>query len=246
VSGFGNTNCNDCQIGRAISFSLEYAQSSGRSDGWLGVNVNALTKVHGLKAGSLYQCASCESWWYLDPQGLMMNSVETERLPLILSWSEQTLVLSDETISVLRAIGVTPSDHYGNGSQYQTYPCAVRTFAGDFFPIAVVSKQRHAPFEIHRAYKLSCEIASIEPSEYALPVAVRQATSKAYEIRMGFAPTILETDMGIRLTANWTTNFLKMEGVDSTTTRIAEDQNYFSDTPPIIEELKPIYFAADL
>lgn len=244
--GWAKADCDACQAGSVISFNWEHARSEKQiGDRSTAVDISAFKVDRRLRAGVLFCCDRCGSHWYLDPDGLMMNSVKAERVPLLLRWSEHRLTLNDDLENVLRQIGRTPSDIYGNGASFESYPCAVHTHSGDFIPTAIVSKQRHAPFEDWREYRLGSEIASIKPSDNALSLEVRTATSRADEISMGFAPTILETEDGQKLTANWTTNFLKMDGIDPSTVRMSTDQSYFSDRPPMIDSPKPVYFIVD-
>ncbi|HEY2083583.1 MAG TPA: hypothetical protein VGI88_12435, partial [Verrucomicrobiae bacterium] len=51
------------------------------------------------------------------------------------------------------------------------------------------------------------EIATIEPSGYALSSEVRVVTSEAEEIRMGFAPTMVVAPDNTPYCLNWTANF---------------------------------------
>jgi hypothetical protein len=243
--GWDDAVCNACQAGNCYSFNWAYSRSPEGRKHWPKPPSDALRFDRKLRAGTLYRCSQCQSPWYLDPHALMMNYVQTERIPLILNWSNNTLQLSSRHLQILSQIGETPHDIYGNGAGFNAYPCSVHTHSGEFFPTAIISRQSHAPFEMHRTYRLGSEISTIEPSRFALPLEVRVATSRADEIRMGFAPTILETPEGKRLTANWTINFIAMDGVDAKTIRVAQKQGYFDDTPSVIEEPNAVYFVAD-
>lgn len=243
--GWGDAECDACLFGNVYSFNWNYARSGKGVPDWPAAKIESFVLEQTLKAGHLYRCQNCNNAWYLDPGGFMMNSVQNERLPLIRDWSERRLSLTEELEYALSHIGRTSPDVYGNGAQYEEYPCAVQTTSDEFVSIAVVTKQHHAPFEHYRDYRLGSDIASIQPSDYALPLEVRLVTARAHEQRMGFAPTILETESGERLTANWTTNFIKLDGIDPSKIQVASTQAYFSDTPPILDEPKPVYFVVD-
>lgn len=246
AQGWGEAACGSCLTGRVYSFNWEFANAQQSASDWPSPDVSKFQHESDLRAGGLYRCLICGSHWYLDPAHYMMNSVEDGRLPMVLRWSESDLRLTQDIETTLSQIGQTSADVYGNGSQYKSFPCSVRTHSGEFIPIAIVSKQTHAPFEHHRSYRLSSDIACVQPSEFALPLNVRVATSQAHEVGMGFAPTILQTADHLRLTANWTTNFVSIPGVDARKIVIAKNQRYFDDTPAVIDEPRPVYFVADI
>ena len=50
-------------------------------------------------------------------------------------------------------------------------------------------------------------MVDIEPSDFALPLAVRAATCRSRETRTGFAPTYVESPEGLKFALNWTVNF---------------------------------------
>ena len=175
-----------------------------------------------------------------------MNHVKDEKLNIIGVWSNSEQKLSIEQSEVLRAIGSTPPDLYGNGSKFVQTPCQIKTKDGEIFECAIVSVQEHAPFEDWRNYMLASEIEEISPSPYALPLEVRLATTQADEIRMGFAPTIVELSNGKRMILNWTTNFLKVAGVESPATKVCSERVSTSNMPEIYQaKEKTVYFIAD-
>ncbi len=173
-----------------------------------------------------------------------MSVVPADRVDLILEWNNGPILLSQEYVQRLERIGATPPDSYGNGRQHKRTPCSVTTTGGERIDLAVVSIQAHAPFETHRNYRLGTEIARLDESPYALPLDVRIATSRAEEIRMGLAPTIIEMTDGKRFTLNWTTHFLVKEGYRAADARVAEGN--LLPMPEIADEPKEIiYFVVD-
>jgi hypothetical protein len=237
-------NCSFCQAGSTISFNWQYALKKSKSD--LPKNKDLYINPIELKKGTLFQCKSCGSHWYLDSDDQFMNHVKDEKLKIISLWSNSEQKLSIEQSEELRIIGSTPPDLYGNGSKFEQTPCQIKTKDGEIFECAIVSVQEHAPFEDWRTYRLASEIDEISPSPYALPLEVRLATTQADEIRMGFAPTLVELSNGKRMILNWTTNFLKVAGVEAPATKVCSERVSTSNMPEIYQaNEKTVYFIAD-
>ena len=176
----------------------------------------------------------------------MMNVVPRERLELIERWNEGPIVLRADHVTALEAIGPTPSDPYGNQRGLRETPCAVTTVTGERIDLAIVSVQRHAPFEHWRSYRLANEMAEVHPSRYALPLEVRVATSRARELRMGFAPTIAKLPTGERVAFNGPQNFFVREGVAASDIVLSRSLFQFKKPQPIHPGDEVItYFVAD-
>jgi len=239
-----DANCSFCQAGSTISFNWQYALKNSKSD--LPKNKDLYINPIELKKGTLFQCKSCGSYWYLDSDKQFMNHVKDEKLKIINLWSNSDQKLSPEQNEKLRIIGSTPPDLYGNGSKFVQTPCQIKTKDGEIFESAIVSIQEHAPFEDWRDYRLVSEIDEISPSPYALPLDVRLATTQADEIRMGFAPTHVELSNRERRVLNWTTNFLKLPGVEAAATKVCNERVSTSNMPAIYHAKEAVvYFVAD-
>ena len=90
------------------------------------------------------------------------------------------------------------------------------------------------------------EIAEINPSPYALPLAVRVATSKADEIRMGFAPTMVNLPNGELLALNWSQHFLVKDDIDASKVSLSESRIDMKKPPAVYNGPKDVvYFIAD-
>ena len=236
--------CSFCQAGSTISFNWQYALKNSKSD--LPKNKELYVNPQKLKTGTLFQCKNCSSYWYLDADEQFMNVVHEDKLDVIRAWSEKSLTLTEDQKKALGDIGVTPPDLYSNGSKFKETPCKVKTKTGELFEYAIVTIQSHAPFEEWREYRLASEIEKISSSLYALPLEVRLATTQADEIRMGFAPTLVELSNGQRTILNWTTNFLKINGVETSDTKVCKESINASDMPAIYKSTeKVVYFVAD-
>ena len=176
-----------------------------------------------------------------------MNFVPRERVGLIQEWNDHPIFIGPEYLAKLEEIGRTPPDLCGNGAQFHETPCGVLTKFGERIDLSIVSVQRHAPFEDWRQYRLASEIETIYPSPYALPLPVRTATSRADEIRMGFAPTVVELPNGQIVILNWTQNFFVREGCDASAIVLSQKRLDMKSSPEIYSPPKNItYFVADM
>ncbi|MGH8301730.1 MAG: hypothetical protein ACRET5_09730, partial [Steroidobacteraceae bacterium] len=133
----------------------------------------------------------------------------------------------------------------GSSRHCQETPCSVTTLDGEQIDLAIVSRQRHAPFEEWRDCRLASEIAAVRPSPHALPLAVRIASSRADEVRMGFSPTVIDLPGGEWLALNGRASFLVWPGCKSSEAVVSSREVDWMQPPPVYREPKPIYFVAD-
>lgn len=239
-----NPVCEICGAGSTISFNWEYAKTTNRPDAKRDLSI--FIHPQELRWGTLFRCMSCGQPWYLDGEAQFMNFVPRNRLALICKWNEYQIRISQEHLSKLEVIGRTPPDLYGNGAQFHETPCGVLTKSGERIDLAIVSMQRHPPFEDWRQYRLASEIQDIYPSTYALSLAVRIATSKADELRMGFAPTLVEQANGQLIILNWRQNFFMKEGIDARAIKLSQRRLDMKNPPEIYSPPKNItYFIVD-
>jgi hypothetical protein len=237
-------DCRICGAGSTISFNWEYAKQTKRADAKRDLTI--FIKPQALRWGTLFRCASCDQPWYLDGEARFMNFVPRDRIHLIAEWNEHKLLLKPEHLTKLEMIGRTPPDVFGNGAQFHETPCGVLTKSGERVDLAIVSLQKHAPFEDWRHYRLASEIEDIYPSPYALPLPVRIATSNADESRMGFAPTLVDLPCGKTVILNWTQNFLVRDGCDASAVVVSRQQLDVKNLPAIQPPPKNVtHFVAD-
>ena len=198
-----------------------------------------------LRYGSLHICIECEGLWYHDPDREWSQRAPKNRLDLILAWNEREVRLSRNNILILESIGQTHADSYGNGSQYKEFPCRVITNSGEQTDLAIVSFQKHPPYEKNRNYRLASEISQAMESPCALPLDVRHASTQAEELRMGFSPLVIESN-GRGYTLNGTTNFFSKRDMETKHITVSKKKLSLHELPPIASEPTNItYFVAD-
>lgn len=234
--------CDYCAAGGLLNFRWHESMENPKIRHSLGT----FEPVQKLRWGRLFKCKACNQPWYLDEYGLM-NSVLRDRLSLIYEWNAHAIFLLPKHICELEHIGRTPPDSYGNGSQFHETPCGVVTKSGEQIDLAIISRQKHAPFEGYRQYRLASEVDEIYMSPYALPLPVRIATAMADEIHMGFSPTLIELPGGELVVLNWRQNFFVREGYKASEVILAEHKHGIKAPPEIYSLSKNvIYFVADL
>lgn len=227
-----------------LSFNWAFAHKSDKPE--YAALIASLIFWKPLRRGSLYQCSNCHETWHLDGENQTMTHVSSARLPLVLEWDQVPIVLSDVVEGQLEDIGPTPPDVYGNGIERRVTPCKVVTLAGEIVDPALVCVQLDAPVQHHAQIRLGGEIASVSSSAFALPLDIRIASSRAYEMRMGFSPSLIEMPDGKRFVLNGMTSFLDEPGYEAATAR-AFDSNFFDESPPPPFAKTPIvtYFVVD-
>lgn len=237
-------NCKACGAGAVVSFNWAFAHERGAPEDTQ--RVAPFIHWKSLRRGSLYRCDVCHEVWHLDGAGHTMTYVSSTRLPLVLEWDREPIKLTEESESRLERIGPTPPDVYGNGRDRRMTPCKVISTAGEVIDPAMVCVQLDAPVQEHMPSRLGSDIASIEDSEFALPVDVRLASSRGEEMRMGFYPSLIEMPDGKRFVLNGTTSFMAEPGYIAADARVAEG-SYFAENapPPLLHAPIVTYFVVD-
>lgn len=237
--------CSACAAGSLLSFDWDYAQTTERPEEIEDLAVFEPTKQ--LRYGTLYHCRVCGQSWYLYGTPARMNFVLQEKLAFIEQWQKHPQRLNRSLLKALKKIGPTPPDIYSNGSEYEMTPCMVVTKKGEKIELALVCKQKHAPYEEWREVRFASEIAEIHPSPYALPRAIREATAEAEEIRMSFAPTLIKLPDESYVVLNWTENFFVWPNCPAGEVRLGPipfdwdvPYEFYMGTPNVV------YFVADV
>lgn len=237
--------CQACGAGASLWFSWRHAHERRSPEDLRRISSFAYLRT--LRRGSLYKCSVCDEVWHLDEDTERMTHVASERLPLVLTWSREASVLPAAMSGLVQQIGPTPPDIYGNGSECRVTPCAVTTHSGERFDKAVICVQRDAPVEDGLRFRLGSEIADITESPFSLPRLVREASSRAHEVRMGFSPTLIEMPDGRRFVMNGTTHFFVAPGYAASDARTVAGSYFSETTPPSLVEMPNdvIYFVVD-
>jgi hypothetical protein len=233
--------CKACGAGASVSFNWRYANERRSSEDLSRIKL--FVEWMTLRRGSLHHCSVCRAVWHLDGNAERMTFVDAERLPLVLEWNQTAIVLSPAVALAVQRIGPTPPDTYGNGIERRVTPCEVVTQLGERFQNAMICVQLDAPVQEHLNFRLGTEIAQVKESSAALPRAVREASSRAPEMRMGFSPTLIVMPDNRRFVMNGMTSFMAVPGYRASDARLANG-GYFSETttPSVIQTPNDVTF----
>lgn len=237
-------SCEACSAGAVMSFNWAFAHERGASEDVERAAPFTLREV--LRRGSLYRCSVCNEVWHLDGQDQTMTHVGPARLLLVLQWDREPIELVESLKARLARIGPTPPDVYGNASDMRVTPCKVIMITGEAVDPAMVCVQLDAPVQGHMHFRLGTEIADLEDSALALPLDVRLASSRAWEMRMGFSPSLIEMSDGRKFVLNGMTSFMDEPGYSAADARVATG-SYFAEEPPPPFLQSPVvtYFVVD-
>jgi hypothetical protein len=237
--------CRSCGAGATTAFSWANAtRPAGAGD---DARVEPFVRWQPLRRGTLYRCEACDACWHLDEAREWMTHVPDQRLRLVLDWNREPIKLSSDVTALLAAIGPTPPDIYGNGNGQLVTPCSVETTSGERTDLALLCIQKDAPVQHGLEFRLASEIAHVSHSPYALPRAVREASSRTEEVRMGFSPLLIEMPDGSRLILNGRTSFVVEDCCQAAQARVVVGNASYGDLPPRFAKHPAgiTYFVAD-
>jgi hypothetical protein len=191
-------------------------------EGEYGRYTRTLFEKKALKAGRLFECPTCQRSWYLEGSWEMMCLVPEDKLSLVEEWGSAPLNLPPELMAKAGDIGATPSHQLSGEKNYAEVPCKVLTRQGDWIDKCLLAFKLSPPMEEYfLPARLFKDVADIQPSDYALPLEVRSASSLSAQVRPGRATTDVETAEGRRFLLNWTVNFFDRDGVQGKDLRLA-------------------------
>lgn len=173
-------------------------------------------KLRPAKFGDLVTCPGCGSVYLLvqeveNPGHVEMARIEKDEMPVFDAWNSRPLYPTVEQLAVLQAIGATPPDVFTNGSGQIIVPCRCTLNDGKELDYCLVRLQKLPPLKSNlydARFIFLDEVKEIFPSGFALSGAVRYATTRAEELSMSFAPTVVLGPDQKTYYFNWTNNFV--------------------------------------
>jgi len=218
-----------------IGFNVEYAKSG--KDIRKQSYIEHIVPLRSLKFGYLHRCPINKQYWYCDDDGLFMYRVEPDKEEFLFSWNEMALVLSENQRVALAEIGGTLENIYGSGKDEVRIPCATISDSGETIDPCMVLVTKHPPIDrVENRIELDLKGRVFVPSEYALPKNVRLATLRAEEIRMGYAPTRVQSKAGDPYILNWRPSFFRFGSIKGIDINLAEDKFDLYGSVPIVDE----------
>lgn len=180
-------------------------------------NADHFLEIEQLKHGKILQCGSCQTMWHVGESERWVYTISNDQLESVHEWNNRSLTISPKQLDTLKKIGATPSDLYGNQMEFISIPCRCVLKSGEILETAVISIQKNPPiglsYDLNKKFHFIDEIVTIESSPFTLPIEVRIATTKAEEVRMSYAPTLVKAPNNKLYITNWTTNFFHEDGI---------------------------------
>lgn len=194
----------------------------------------AFEKIRDIKFGALVACPGCGAVFAKTEEAeshgrVEMNRIEKSEMPAIAAWENEILEPTLAQLAALKSIGATPPDLYTNGAGQIVFPCRVSLKNGEDLDYCLVRFQKLPPLKsnlYNSPYILLNEVADIFPSEFALSREVRYATTRAEEIRMSFAPTIVLGPDDKKYYLNWTNDFVDFQNWKGSDIRLSGDEGH--------------------
>ena len=201
----------------------------------------AFKEVKEIKFGSLVSCPECgniytKTAYPVGRGNVQLNKIGKSELASVEKWNEVKLSPTKEQLKVLKEIGATPPDAYTNGSDTITFPCKVVLKNKKELDYCYLYFRMQPPLKSNlygaKNYYLLNEVDTILPSEFALSKEVRYATTRANELQMSFAPTVVIGPDKKKYYFNWTNDFLDFNGWKGDEIKLPKDYSFNYKKPP--------------
>jgi hypothetical protein len=134
----------------------------------------SLTLIKEGRFGYLAECPLCRATWYQSDCCEKPDFLPTQDREMLDRWMAKPLTASEEVLKRLQKIGAGREPFTG-------VPCVATTLDGRRRDFCQVQFQRHPPLSPDHSKKNTLfidEVASVEPSEYALSRGIRQAMER--------------------------------------------------------------------
>lgn len=222
--------CPECNNLRVISFNWEMTK-----DGRLPEYRKYLKSIvfeRKLKEGFLYRCVSCNRKWYLNENEHHINLVPKAIESTLNQWSQMQYKLDRSIAAKLLDIGATEL-----GTTLM-FPCKCTLNNGTVIDKCIIKLDDFPTlYDGYKQILFINDISEVLPSDFSLNLDIRQHTTQADEIAMGFAPTLIRAADGNRFIVNNVTNFFDFNGYKGNEMQLEKhDTNLARLSVPIYNE----------
>ena len=197
--------CPACHEKNTIGFGTDYLESKFDS------RIELEEKIGNTQT---YKCSICKSDFY--KEGEMFQKFANGQIRTLKEFNSLNLELSDKLKVELNSIGL--SDDW---NMNKIAPAKVRLKNGETYNFATIRISKNPPigyyFDHFKEVIFIDKVESIEKSEFGLSIEIREKAKNAEERRMGFYPTVLETNNGKKIVINGQSLFFrngKIKGAD--------------------------------
>ena len=181
-----------------------------------------LKRVCKVRDGERYRCSVCNAVWFLHftPDARLMTLVSAPYVPVFDAWSKRALGFPQQILEDARRIGANPVMIQGGDEGEVLIPCCVTTRQGERIELAALMFSDGPPIpsgsdpeDRLNSYRLMEDVASIEPSRFALPADVRASIASSHESAYDTSFTHVITPAGIPYTISGWHLFYNLDGV---------------------------------
>lgn len=140
-------------------------------------------------------------------------------------------------INILKKIGATPTDSYGNLSDRIEFPCTVFDQKNIEHKLSVLSFRKNVPLQFSDSERPITEVKFIKESEFAVPQDIRREYFYGSEISNGFYPTYVESPQGTLYIINHTANIIELNQENTSQLRLSQHRdfsNVISDSKNVV------------
>jgi len=194
-----------------------------------------LILVEPLKYGFLYKHKHFNQYWYLDGDEEYMHRVRNYQYDTLMEWNEKKITLSSDQITILDTIGATEADRFGNRRGKIKIPARVVLISGKTIDPCLIQISKLPPFIYEdKTIIFGDKVREIEPTKFALSQEVRTESYSANELRMGFAPTLVETRNRDQFILNWSNDIFQYGDIRGEDIILSHTKYTFDIVAPIL------------
>jgi hypothetical protein len=176
--------CQGNKVGdQIVGFSLPHYLGQDPATEPAAIIAQSLEQVGALRHGSLYRCRHCGRPWLEVGDGFCA-AMSKRDVPVVIRWDDHSLA-PDAHLSALAAIGATRGHSFIEALEV---PAMVRVGSKWLDPCRVRLQNAPPLTAGHPSVIFIDEVERIEPTEFALPLELRENSHNVPERNMGFAP----------------------------------------------------------
>lgn len=175
--------CAYCQGDNTVGFTLRYYLQQDPATEPAAVIAQSLELIGDLRHGRLHRCRHCHRPWLETADGWCAAMAKRD-IPVAIRWNDHPLP-PDAHLPALAEIGATPG-HLLVDALY--VPARVRVGSKSVDPCRVRLQNAPPLTGGHQPVIFIDDVERIEPTEFALPLALRDYSHHVPERAMGYAP----------------------------------------------------------
>lgn len=175
--------CRYCQGHRINGFSLSYYLNQEPSTEPAAILARMLEPIGDLRYGRLHRCRYCHKPWFENGIGFCTAVLKPD-VSVVVRWNDRALP-PDAHLRDLALIGAAQGHYFEEAA---TVPCRALVGSDWRDPCCVLLQNAPPLVAGKRAVVFIDDVEGIEPTEFALPLQLREFSERVPERAMGYAP----------------------------------------------------------